>query len=263
MTDESTNGHAEVESVVGRSLDGRADDLDGAGLDRVQAGKRRREQVLAVGMIVAVTALGAGILSLLTDGPTETIGGASPTAESEETTPGESMPIPTSATTVPVATAAPSDVSSEPTTTLVPAGAASATSPVTTPGEQTYTVVAGDSIARIAARHGIEMEVLAVHNEWADGISHLILPGDTILIPPGADVVISVDAAPATAVPGADLADVDEGCTYTIVAGDNPSNVASRFGITVDDLVGANSGSVMSEFLVGTQLVIPGVDDCG
>lgn len=52
--------------------------------------------------------------------------------------------------------------------------------------EQTYTVVAGDSIFKIAERYGLEMDVLANYNRWDDGIDHVLDIGDVVKIPPGA-----------------------------------------------------------------------------
>lgn len=52
--------------------------------------------------------------------------------------------------------------------------------------EQTYTVVAGDSIFEIAERYGLEMDVLANYNRWEDGIDHVLDIGDVVKIPPGA-----------------------------------------------------------------------------
>lgn len=47
----------------------------------------------------------------------------------------------------------------------------------------TYTIVAGDSLFAIADREGITLDALVAANGWTDGIDHLILPGDEILIP--------------------------------------------------------------------------------
>ena len=120
-------------------------------------------------------------------------------------------------------------------------------------------VEAGDSVAAIAAVHGVDAGVLATYNQWADGIYHPIFPGDPILIPPGALI-----PATETTIPGVETAAEPEtaGCTYVVQAGDNPSKVADKFGVSVLDLQGINSESVMSSFLVGATLVIPPGGDC-
>ena len=55
----------------------------------------------------------------------------------------------------------------------------------TVPGEQSYTVVAGDSVYKIASLHGIAPDALANYNDWPEGIAHNLLPGDVVRIPPG------------------------------------------------------------------------------
>ena len=66
--------------------------------------------------------------------------------------------------------------------TTVPPGYATDVSPK----EQRYKVVAGDSLALIALTFGIDLDTLVSYNEWAEGISHPIFPGDEIRIPPNA-----------------------------------------------------------------------------
>ena len=51
-------------------------------------------------------------------------------------------------------------------------------------------------------------------------------------------------------------------CEHTIVAGENPSKVATKYGITVDELRAANPGGVMDTFLVGAVLNIPSNGTC-
>ena len=71
------------------------------------------------------------------------------------------------------------------TTTIAPdAAAEGGISPV----EQLYTVVAGDALASIANKFGITIDVLVAYNEWPEGISHPIYPGDEIRIPPDSKI---------------------------------------------------------------------------
>ena len=58
----------------------------------------------------------------------------------------------------------------------------------TSPVEQTYAVVEGDSVYGIAALHGIDPVSLADYNAWPEGINHPLQIGDTISIPPGASL---------------------------------------------------------------------------
>lgn len=65
-----------------------------------------------------------------------------------------------------------------PTTTVVPDQRA--------PFEQVYQIRSGDSLASIAAIHGVTLEQLVDYNEFADGADHLLLPGEYLLVPPDA-----------------------------------------------------------------------------
>src|SRR5262245_44114202 len=56
----------------------------------------------------------------------------------------------------------------------------------TVAGTQVYEVQSGDFISGIAADYGIPPESIANFNQWDDGLNHVIQPGDTIHIPPGA-----------------------------------------------------------------------------
>lgn len=49
-----------------------------------------------------------------------------------------------------------------------------------------HTVEAGDSLMAIAERYQVSIEALVGFNRWDDGVDHVLVPGDTILIPPGA-----------------------------------------------------------------------------
>jgi hypothetical protein len=50
--------------------------------------------------------------------------------------------------------------------------------------EQQYPVGAGDSLASIARRYRISVDTLVAYNQWTDGVDHVLVPGDIVLIPP-------------------------------------------------------------------------------
>lgn len=58
----------------------------------------------------------------------------------------------------------------------------------TSPTEQTYEVQGGDFLFGIASDYGLEAEEIATYNNWAEGIEHPLNPGDSVRIPPGADI---------------------------------------------------------------------------
>jgi LysM repeat protein len=149
-------------------------------------------------------------------------------------------------------------------------------------GTQEYTVQAGDYPYLLVERFGITLEDLVAVNEWSDA-NQFPGPGTVILIPPGAK---SVDAATAadtdTATDSATetdstedtessgttatIPDAGDNCsqgTYTIVEGDYPGKVASKFDVTVEALDAANASTPgYSAFYVGLEIVIPAKSDC-
>lgn len=52
--------------------------------------------------------------------------------------------------------------------------------------EQEYIIQAGDSLGSIAAAFDVTLEQLVNYNQFDDGINHLLLPGESLLVPPGA-----------------------------------------------------------------------------
>jgi LysM repeat protein len=128
----------------------------------------------------------------------------------------------------------------------------------------TYTVSGGDSVYAIANKFGLTPEQLAAINGWADGIGHTILPGDVISVVAGASATPAAPGAPATGgdqqvATGTDAPQADCPTTYTITASDTTRiKVASRFGITYQEMDAANTGTPgYGNFLIGTVINIP------
>lgn len=159
------------------------------------------------------------------------------------------------------------------TTTVAPANTTIPPEGATDPNEQTYIIQAGDSVSRIASIHGITMEQLVTYNQWPDGINHMLVPGNEVKIPPGSKVPGSGGgstggggtATPSggTTAPSGTTAPQGEGCTHTVVAGDNPTRVAKKYGISVQVLEQANAGNpAWNHFQLGSTLNIPAGADC-
>ena len=132
------------------------------------------------------------------------------------------------------------------------------------PIEQIYTVVPNDSLSKIASLYDISVDVLIAYNGWTDGIGHLLLAGDEILIPP--ETPIPSADGPAAGDPGstdsADPAD-EPACRHIIVAGENPTKVARKYGLTFDELQLANPFmDFRTTFVVGDTLNIPPEGTC-
>jgi len=130
------------------------------------------------------------------------------------------------------------------------------------PVEQNYEIQAGDSLSKIASQFDITMDVLINYNGWTDGTDHFLLPGEVILIPPNTPVLVTgVDTPtddPVTAAPDDGLA-----CTHTIAAGENPTRVAAKYGLTFDQLQLANPFiDFYQSFTVGDTINIPEPGTC-
>lgn len=156
------------------------------------------------------------------------------------------------------------------TTTLAPAATTVPPEGAIDPNEQTYVIQSGDSVSRIASIHGITMDALVQYNQWPDGINHTLIPGQEVRIPPNAKVPGTGTSGGAAGTPSGGSAvppqtePAGEPCTYTIQAGDNPSRVASKYGISFNILQAANpEHNFLEWFKIGETIRIPaGADGC-
>jgi LysM repeat protein len=141
-------------------------------------------------------------------------------------------------------------ITSAPAPSTVP-GAGSGGAPTGT--EQTYKVVGGDILSRIAKRYCVTPQAIADYNQWAGGTAHKYFPGDVWKIPPTACAPGSVPATQVTTAPGPDATtavttpqettttfDASTGGTYTVQKGDTLTGIAKKTGTTVDGIVAAN-----------------------
>ncbi|MFN2483410.1 MAG: LysM peptidoglycan-binding domain-containing protein [Candidatus Limnocylindria bacterium] len=108
------------------------------------------------------------------------------------------------------------------------------------PETGTHTVVAGETLTAIAARHGTTVAALASLNQLAD--PSFILAGQVLNLP-------TADAAAAVAATGWVLEVVQPGDTLTAIA--------ARHGTTVGALVEANGTSDPSLIFAGTTVLVP------
>lgn len=141
----------------------------------------------------------------------------------------------------------------------------------TSPTEQEYTIQSGDSLSKIASLYDVAIEDICAYNQWADCIEplHLLLAGDKVKIPPNASVPGSggtdtgVDTGATNPPTPTTEAPASVACTYTIAAGDTPSEVAGKHGISFSDLQSANPQMDMSvTFLPGDTINIPEPGTC-
>ncbi|PJF40403.1 MAG: LysM peptidoglycan-binding domain-containing protein [Chloroflexi bacterium] len=122
----------------------------------------------------------------------------------------------------------------------------------------TYVVQSGDNLFRIAINNNITLEQLRAGNP---GVSDILQIGQVLNIPgcgQGFDTPpseTSVEQQPPTPVPNTGTGQT----VYTVQPGDTLFTIARRFGVTVQDIVSANSLANPNALSVGQQLIIPTV----
>ncbi|MFE4197310.1 LysM peptidoglycan-binding domain-containing protein [Paenarthrobacter sp. NPDC056912] len=114
-----------------------------------------------------------------------------------------------------------------------------------------YTVVSGDTLGAIAAKHGVPLSSIFSWN-GLNG-SSIIYPGQKIKVSGG-----SAPTAPATPTPAPTPAPVASTGSYTIKAGDTLSSIASRHGVSLAALMSANNVTATTVIYPGQKLTIPG-----
>ncbi|WP_311214403.1 MULTISPECIES: LysM peptidoglycan-binding domain-containing protein [unclassified Arthrobacter] len=116
-----------------------------------------------------------------------------------------------------------------------------------------YTVVSGDTLGAIAAKHGVPLSSIFSWNNLNG--SSIIYPGQKIKISGGSAPSTPAAPAPAPAPSPAPLASTG---SYTIKAGDTLSSIASRHGVSLSALMTANKVSATTVIYPGQKLSIPG-----
>jgi LysM repeat protein len=124
-----------------------------------------------------------------------------------------------------------------------------------------YTVVPGDTLSGIAARHGVALSDVFTWN-GLNGRS-IIYPGQKITVAPGTNAPAPAAPAPGALVPAsaptapAAPALANTG-SYTIKSGDTLGAIASRLGVSLSSLLSANKLSMSTIIYRGQKLAIPG-----
>ena len=118
----------------------------------------------------------------------------------------------------------------------------------------TYKVVAGDSLSGIAARFGTTTRNLMSLNGITD--ANRIRIGQVLNIAAGA--VAPATPAPSTPAPTTPAPNASGTSSYTVVARDTLSGIASRFGTTTRNLMSLNGISDANRIRIGQVLAIAG-----
>jgi LysM repeat protein len=138
-----------------------------------------------------------------------------------------------------------------------PEAAPAAPAPAAPAPVSTYTVVRGDSLSGIASRFGTTTRNLMTINGITN--ANLIRVGQVIKLSADAAPAAPAPAAPAPAAPEAPApTDTAAPTTYTVVARDTLSGIASRFGTTTRNLMSLNGITNPNRLRIGQVLTIVG-----
>jgi LysM repeat protein len=142
------------------------------------------------------------------------------------------------------------------TPTFTPTATATSTPAPTgtaTPQVTTYIVQSGDTLSVIASRFGVTVDAIMAANGLTD---YMITIGQTLLIP--VEPVSTTAGAEVPETPSAAGTPEPETTTYVVQAGDNLSEIAQRFNVSLGDLMEANGIENPDTISEGQTLVIPG-----
>ena len=114
-----------------------------------------------------------------------------------------------------------------------------------------YTIVAGDTIGKIAAKFSVSTQSVLTANGL--GWKSIIYPGQTLAIP-GQSAPTAL-TPPAAAQPQAPATSTG---SYVIGSGDTISSIAAKHGVTVQAILNANGLGWSSIIYAGRTLTIPG-----
>ena len=114
-----------------------------------------------------------------------------------------------------------------------------------------HTVVPGDTLSGIAAKHGVPLSAVFAANGM--GMNTIIYPGQAInLGTPASAPVIAYPAPVQTPAPPSTSR------AYTVVSGDTMTGIAAKHGVSLSSLLKANSMQATAIIYVGQRVSVPG-----
>ena len=133
------------------------------------------------------------------------------------------------------------------------AGVTAAAAPLPDPVQRSgaggidYTVQPGDNATLIADVHGVALDELRQANPAFD--LDMIFPGQSLRIPMPDALIPAINRG----------SDGSSHSTYTVVAGDNATQIAAMHGIPFSELQGLNPALDLNTIYPGQQLIVPWV----
>lgn len=131
----------------------------------------------------------------------------------------------------------------------LPAGKAATAAPARAASATTHTVAAGDTVSALAKRYGTTVEQIVSANRLDSRA--LIIIGQRLTIPGTSAPAASPSAAPAASRPAS-------ATTHVVRAGDTVSDIASRYGTTVERIASANGLRDPGLIRIGQRLTVSG-----
>lgn len=124
--------------------------------------------------------------------------------------------------------------------------------------DNVYVIQKGDSLSKIAARHGVKTAELQELNNIAD--PNKIRVGQKLILPahakPSESKPVAGSDKPAASSKPATTASA--GGTYVVKSGDALSKIAKAHGVKMADLMAANNITDANKIRIGQKLTIPG-----
>lgn len=121
---------------------------------------------------------------------------------------------------------------------------------------RTYTVGAGDSIALIALRLGVDEAALRWLNALDD--SHLLSLGEVLILPATAQELVVPRSEPSSEDEDAtETAPSDNRPRYTVQPGDSLSHIAQAHSLSLAEIMEANQIANPDSVVIGQELIIP------
>lgn len=132
------------------------------------------------------------------------------------------------------------------------AKAPAAASAATPAAAGSYTVVAGDTLSAIAAKHNVSLDSVLAANGLS--MTSIIRPGQQISTGNGAGAEVTTASSEPAAAPAAPA----PAGTYTVDEGDTLGAIAAQHGVDLQSLLAANGLSMTSMIRPGQQLSLGG-----
>ena len=121
---------------------------------------------------------------------------------------------------------------------------------------QTYTVVSGDTLFRIALRFGTTVDALAQANNITN--TGIIYVGQQLTLPSGSAPVATATPTTTSNATPAPTATAGSTATHTVQRGETLGSIARQYGTTFTAIATANNLANPNLIYVGQQLTIPG-----